>query len=112
MRRWMRAGRSRLATSQADVVVNIEIIMHDAVPHPHDLRPGNLRMLLPKFVGDKPCRFAYRLDEMNHSQPQDFVRVVLCPRPSGEELFDLAGAVDHVADVAEVILRHRQAPPC
>jgi hypothetical protein len=36
----------------------------------------------------------------------------LRPRLSRQELLDLVGAVEHVADVAQIILGHRQAPRC
>ena len=47
-----------------DVLVDSEVVVHDLVSHPDDLRPRNFRMRLAEGPGDVARRLADHLDKM------------------------------------------------
>src|SRR5207244_11992136 len=82
----------------------------DRDTHPTHGRPTNAWMALAEFWRDTPRRFADRLNQMNESQSEILVSVVLRSGKTLRLADSLPRHVEHMPDVDEVTLRHREVP--
>lgn len=92
----MRTGRSRVATSQRALGVDVVVDMHDAMAHADNLMPWEIRGSGSGGVADVRGGFADFLDAILEGSTEDPIRIQIGALLARDERSGLAGRVEHV----------------
>jgi len=88
------------------LVVDMEVVMNDAMTHSNNILPRNLRMRLPKRFRDVPCGLPDHLDQMCQRELQILVLIIFTSGSTRCSCRYRTCNIEHVTDIHEVILLH------
>jgi hypothetical protein len=80
--------------------------MDEPIPHPNDVLPWNLRVLLPRLTRDTSRGLSENLDALDQGEQEHSVGIEIGAAPAMSEALRFLRGVEHVPQAVPIARRH------